>query len=364
MDISNPRRILAVSLEGSEQHLSRVIKDLTGSSPEAASTSLAGTTHDLELKTSYYTASIPIWIDLIASPSEWASSFLSEEAREVLAVLGGLVLVFAIPNAKPATLSGDNDTPSLIRHIGSVVQKGLGGWEWDGVRLAVGIGEGDADEWDELCAEAGLEFVQLKSGQKDKNEFGGMVTREHFHTTLTIYYWPTRYSITTGVTILLTADAFTEKTGISRVKEALESNDWDQLNDDPLSDLDETRSDKSEDAEDFDPESLDFGVDRSDFEGLRMAIWETSRLETGDVDNDLSKQAEADVFKAADVKAAPAPDTNDGVALDRDLDDEDVAKVEKMMRKLQAAREMGEGMSEAQRKRLAARAVEEVMREL
>lgn len=163
---------------------------------------------------------------------------------------------------------------------------------------------------------------------------------------------------------MLTADAFTEKTGISRVKEALESNDWDQLNEDPLSDFDEARSDKSDDAEDFDPESLDFGVDRSDFEGLRMAIWETSRLETGDADNALSKQAETDVSKAADVKAGPAADTNDGEALDRDLDDEDVAKVEKMMRKLQAAREMGEGMSEAQRKRLAARAVEEVMREL
>lgn len=163
---------------------------------------------------------------------------------------------------------------------------------------------------------------------------------------------------------MLTTDAFTEKTGISRVKEALESNDWEQLNEDPLSDFDETRSDKSEDADDFDPESLDFGVDRSDFEGLRMAIWETSRLETGDVDSALSKQPEADVSKAADVKAGPAADTNDGVASDRDLDDEDVAKVEKMMRKLQAAREMGEGMSEAQRKRLAARAVEEVMREL
>ncbi|EHK25959.1 uncharacterized protein TRIVIDRAFT_141948 [Trichoderma virens Gv29-8] len=327
MDISNPRRILAVSLEGSEHHLSRVIKDLTGSSPEAASTSLAGTTHDLELKTSYYTASIPIWIDLIASPSEWASSFLSEEAREVLAVLGGLVLVFAIPNAKPETLTADNDTPGLIRHVGSVVQKGLGGWEWDGVRLAVGIGEGDADEWDELCAEAGLEFVQLKSGQKDKNEFG-------------------------------------EKTGISRVKEALESNDWEQLNDDPLSDFDETHSDKSEDAEDFDPESLDFGVDRSDFEGLRMAIWETSRLEIGDADNTFPKPAESGISKVTDVNAGTAADTNDNETQDRELDDEDVAKVEKMMRKLQAAREMGEGMSEAQRKRLAARAVEEVMREL
>ncbi|KAL7945399.1 hypothetical protein V8C42DRAFT_323026 [Trichoderma barbatum] len=327
MDISNPRRILAVSLEDSEHHLSRVIKDLTGSSPEAASTSLAGTTHDLELKTSYYTASVPIWIDLIASPSEWASSFLSEEAREVLAVLGGLVLVFAIPNAKPAALTAENDTSSVIRHVGSVVQKGLGGWEWDGVRLAVGIGEGDADEWDELCAEAGLEFVQLKSGQKDKNEFG-------------------------------------EKTGILRVKEALESNDWDQLDNDPLSDLDETRSDKSGDAEDFDPESLDFGVDRSDFEGLRMAIWETSRLETGDAETASSKQTEAGASKAADLNAGSAPDTVGGEAHDRDLDDEDVAKVEKMMRKLQAAREMGEGMSEAQRKRLAARAVEEVMREL
>lgn len=170
--------------------------DLTGSSPEAASTSLAGTTHDLELKTSYYTASVPIWIDLIASPSEWASSFLSEEAREVLAVLGGLVLVFAIPNAKPASLTGDNDTPSLIRHVGSVVQKGLGGWEWDGVRLAVGIGEGDdADEWDELCAEAGLEFVQLKSGQKEKNEFGGMVTQEYSHITLSITCLPDTISL-------------------------------------------------------------------------------------------------------------------------------------------------------------------------
>ncbi|KAL7934138.1 hypothetical protein V8C35DRAFT_303321 [Trichoderma chlorosporum] len=327
MDISNPRRILAVSLEGSEQRLSRVIKDLTGTSPEAASTSLAGTTHDLELKTSYYTASIPIWIDLIASPSEWASSFLSEEAREVLAVLGGLVLVFAIPNAKPTSLTADNDAPSLIRHVGSVVQKGLGGWEWDGVRLAVGIGEADADEWDELCAEAGLEFVQLKSGQKEKNEFG-------------------------------------EKTGIARVKEALESNDWEQLNDDPISDFDEARSDKSEDAEDFDPDSLDFGVDRSDFEGLRMAIWETSRLETGDADNALPKEAEKDMPKATEASTSSAANANEGEAQDRELDGEDVAKVEKMMRKLQAAREMGEGMSEAQRKRLAARAVEEVMREL
>lgn len=90
------------------------------------------------------------------------------------------MLVFAIPNEKPAALTQDDQPPSLIRHVGSVVQKGLGGWEWDGVRLAIGIGEGDADEWDELCADAGLEFVQLKSGQMEKNEFGGMIDHLFF----------------------------------------------------------------------------------------------------------------------------------------------------------------------------------------
>ncbi|KAL7811716.1 hypothetical protein V8C44DRAFT_330129 [Trichoderma aethiopicum] len=330
MDISNPRRILAVSLEDSEHHLSRVIKDLTGSSPEPASTSLAGTTHDLDLKTAYYTASVPIWLDIIASPSEWASSFLSEEAREVLAVLGGLVVVFAIPSGSPTALTAENELPSLIRHVGSVLQKGLGGWDWDGVRLAVGIGEGDADEWDELCSEFGMEFVQLKSGQKEKNEFG-------------------------------------EKTGISRVKEALESNDWEQLNDGPLSDFGETRSGKSDDDDgaDFDPESLDFGVDRSDFEGLRMAIWNTGRLDTERPGSASTKQDQADQSKVSEVSSGSAAVAEkDHETEDRELDDEDVAKVEKMMRKLQAAREMGEGMGEAQRRRLAAKAVEEVMREL
>jgi hypothetical protein len=73
--------------------------------------------------------------------------------------------------------------------VGSIVQKGLGGWEWDGVRLAIGIGEGDADEWDELCTEAGLEFVQLKSGLSDKNEFGGKMTPKKIPHILLTTYW-------------------------------------------------------------------------------------------------------------------------------------------------------------------------------
>lgn len=49
---------------------------------------------------------------------------------------------------------------------------------------------------------------------------------------------------------------------------------------------------------------------------------------------------------------------------DDKLGDDDVKKVEQMMRKLQAVRDMSAGLPEAQRKRVAARAVGEVMRDL
>jgi hypothetical protein len=173
-EILNPRRILAVSLDESAQHLSAVVKDLTGAAPEPASTSLAGTTHDLPIKTPYYTATVPVWLDLIADPADWAASFLSDEAKEVLAILGGLVLVFALP--APTDAPAAARTADLIRRVGAVVKDGLGGWAWDGVGLAVGVGEGTADQWDDLSADAGLEFVQVRrAGAKDegRNEYGG-----------------------------------------------------------------------------------------------------------------------------------------------------------------------------------------------
>lgn len=142
------------------------VADLTGSVPSP----LAGSTQDFNLKTAYYEATVPLWIDLIVTPSEWSAAFLSEEAKEVLGVLGGLVVVFPVP-----TTTGAEQTRDLIRCIGDVVKHGLGGWEWDGVGLAVGVGDGRTDEWDEMCAETGLEFVHLvNSGiAQDRNEFGG-----------------------------------------------------------------------------------------------------------------------------------------------------------------------------------------------
>lgn len=141
------------------------------------------------------------------------------------------------------------------------------------------------------------------------------------------------------------------------MKEALEANDWSQL-EAPLSDSEfgdfESSSAKGDvDDKDLDPQKMGFGFDKTDFEGLRRAIWEASQ----DVE-EPTESKETDTSKEGTSEATAA-----GGGL-QDLDEDEIAKIEKMMRKLQAVREAGEGMGEEQRKRMAARAVEEVMRDL
>ncbi|KAK3945767.1 alpha and gamma adaptin binding protein p34 [Diplogelasinospora grovesii] len=367
MEISNPRRILAVSLAESAEVLGKVIKDLTGTHPSPSSSveavdSLAGTTHILSLSTQYYKAEVPVWLDLVSSPSEWSESFLSEEAREVLSVLGGLIIVFSLPPTNPSSSSSTAETRELISQVGRVVKEGLGGWDWDGVSLAICISdhhhvdeeEGGLDEWDDLCAAAGLEFVHhststtttTKNAGDKKNEFG-------------------------------------EKMGMQRVIEALQANDWSA----PDGDLDDDDSDDSEGEHrkggpgkgDWDPESLSFGFDRADFEGLRKAIWSS-----GVNDEEVEVFMNMNMGSSGSI-GGPATETREGgagksrggrqagdlkvdVSDDDELNglggDEDIQKIEGMMLKLQAVRDMSAGMPDEQRKRMAKQAVDEVMKEL
>ena len=140
--------------------------------------------------------------------------------------------------------------------------------------------------------------------------------------------------------------------GIARVLEALESNDWAQVDTGELdSDFDDDETGtkgKDDEDDDLDPESLDFGFDRADFEGLKKAIWS---LEQDEKEDD----------------AGPSEDkkTKDGKDEDNvELDEKEIEKLEGMMRKLQAVRDMSAGLPEEQRKRLAARAVGDVMKDL
>ncbi|EGS17621.1 uncharacterized protein CTHT_0069610 [Thermochaetoides thermophila DSM 1495] len=381
--ITNPRRILAVSLADSANHLSDVIKALTGTapspslSPDQDSSSLAGTTHHITLSTPYYTASVPIWIDLIPSSSstdnaassssstpspasEWASTFLSEEAKEVLAVLGGLILVFVIPppsvtptlsslpaaaavpqpsqpppsssdpeptaSTQPSTILALPDpisplipspslTRDLITQIGRLIHQGLGGWEWDGVTLAIGIsvvgpasagsqlddddGEDVLNGWEDLCAENGMEFVHIPvSALKDKKDKEGEKKRNKFG----------------------------ERVGLERVLEALGSNDW-----------------------------SGGGGGGGGLQGGEggMLTWK-GRDRKGDLDE----------LKKAILGGGGGKHDDEEEEEGGELGEEDVEKLERMMRKLQAVRDATAGMPEEQRKRMAKKAVGEVMREL
>ncbi|KAK3997518.1 hypothetical protein QBC44DRAFT_354546 [Cladorrhinum sp. PSN332] len=326
--ITNPRRILAISHESSAELLTALMTDLTGSPPSPSpftknegdvgeeeekekegGNDLAGTTHHLSLKTKYYTASVPIWLDLISDrPDEWASSFLSEDAKEVLDVLGGIVVVFPVAGDD---IDDGQRHKKMIEQVGKVIKEGLGGWEWGGVSLAIGVGgtqedDGAVDEWDDLCAGLGMEFVHWEGmGQKGEGKEKGK------------------------------RNEYGERVGIERVREALESNDWDSGV--GVNDEDEGEEGGGEEDE------FDFGVGvgkEEDMEALKRAIF-SGGGDGGEGSREKEEEREGD-----------------------DLDDDDIKSLERMMQKLQAVRDMSAGLPEGERKRMAKRAVEEVMKEL
>ena len=144
-----------------------------------ASDTIAGTTHPWPLKTAYYTATIPIWLDEITSPSTWSSEFLAPEAKEVLTALGAFIICFR----KPIDEGELRDVKEMLESVGEVVKEGCG-MAWDGVCLAVAMPQSVApsldksfDEWEELCQDFGFEFVDFEN--KGRNEYSGQSNLLH-----------------------------------------------------------------------------------------------------------------------------------------------------------------------------------------
>lgn len=143
--------------------------------------------------------------------------------------------------------------------------------------------------------------------------------------------------------------------GIPRVLEALEANDWSQASLDDLgSDFGDFEAelgigqdkDTEEKGPDLDPETLGFGFDREDFAGLKQAILEAGQEPEEELPNGESSTS---TTKVAD---------------EENLGDEDIQQIETMIAKLQVVRETAAGLPEEQRKRLAAKAVAEVMKDM
>ncbi|KAI9777852.1 MAG: hypothetical protein M1839_008529 [Geoglossum umbratile] len=295
MDIANPRRILII--EQPDSGVLSLLRDLTGTSPTPTTSTPAGLSHTLPLTTPYYSATIPIWIDQIpaARAPQWAAEYLTPDAADVLRALGAFVYVFR----KPV----DADALAVIKEglgaVGTVVREGYGGGGgglWDGVCLAVGTRQSEkpgldvgAEEWDEVCRAVGFEYVDAEA--RGRNEFG-------------------------------------EPTGLERIKEALEANDWAAADDDTLLPEDEAESGFGAEAAELEREMV----------GLKMAIYGGGEEEGEEEEEEEDGGAGGQEFQ--------------------------VEQLEAVMLRMQAVRDMSADLPEAERRKFAAKAVSDIMKTL
>ena len=187
MEISHPKRILAVSLP--DDGLTSLIKGtkplqlirwflthdigLTNTAPSKSGDTIAGTTHNYSIKTSYYKAEVPIWLDEVTDPKAWSSEFLKPEAREVLTVIGAFIVCFRWPIDE----AGLKAVKLLLENVREVVKEGCG-YGWDGVCLAVAMPQSTTpyleksfEEWEGICQDSGFELIDF--AKKGRNEFSG-----------------------------------------------------------------------------------------------------------------------------------------------------------------------------------------------
>ena len=256
-------------------------------------------THEWDVKTAYYSAKVPIWVDEIPDTEAWRDEFLKPEAKEVIEAVGAWIYCFNKPSSGAVSV----DVEGVMKAIQSI-SKEHAGYGGDTVMLAVAIphskaaliegASADSDEWEDVCMQYGFEYIDYAA--QGKNSFG-------------------------------------EKVGFERLKEALEANEWtsttdeaDELN---INDLDFNADD---DFGDFGTEEAEM---TAELFGMKAALTE-----------------EDDAFEPPDVEDLVPSTKRRSVQVD-DLDS--------MMGKLLAVREQCADLPEAQRKRMAKQAVEELM---
>ncbi|KAG9706881.1 hypothetical protein KCU59_g22365, partial [Aureobasidium melanogenum] len=244
MEIKNPRRILVLGRPDSD--ISRVVKALTNSAPtpDPSTGSLAGVTHEWNIKTAYYTADIPIWIDEITDVEAWKAEFLKPEAKEVVDALGAWIYCFD-SGKKESEDAGEEVTISdqaeqTMKAVDEVVKKACG-IMWDGTKLAMDLTPSNkgkrADAADEICLELGFDYVHIDT--EGKNDYG-------------------------------------EKLGLERAKEILEANEWSALpvddDEDNIGDMDDEQAQMNAELWGMKASLLDPDNDDDEDEGSALQI--------------------------------------------------------------------------------------------
>ncbi|OAX81806.1 hypothetical protein ACJ72_03848 [Emergomyces africanus] len=362
---------------------------LPGSDIGAVTSTFAGyTTHSpLRIETKYYSADIPIWVDELPFPfnttaasllsqshpnesifreagsqsqlphhhsaTAWRSEFLSDEAREVRDVIGAVVVCIERPVARPpvAVPEGDPDISRERENRSEIVQgiKELlsvvaevrnrieeergGGGEVPGLVVLVGKDEG-GKKADGNVNGNGSGIRGLGNGGDDGEleqivEFSTRWWEEELsemgHFELEVVAWDPQTEEGEDK-----RNIFGELQGMSRIREVLQTNEWTStsqgdISTDLLLDSDgETGFDKE--ASELEREMV----------GLRLAI-----------------------EKGGDQTSTYEPDVK--------TDDEnelDVEKMDGLMLRMQAIKDMAAELPEAERKAFAVKAINDIMKDI
>ncbi|KAA6408692.1 MAG: hypothetical protein FRX48_07774 [Lasallia pustulata] len=132
---------------------------------------------------------------------------------------------------------------------------------------------------------------------------------------------------------------FLELTGLARLKEALETNDW-----------------EGDDADGLGFEGLDLGEDDGDGEGGFEA-------EVKEVEREMLEMRRA-IYESGEGREDDGVEGADEKEEEEEGRDIQVEELESMMLKMQAIRDMGADMPSSERKRFAAKAVRDIMKSL
>lgn len=245
---------------------------------------------------------MPIWVDEITDVEEWKSQFLQPEAKEVVEAIGAWVYCVR-------TSTGDGPSKEAEETIKAIqeISEEHAGYGADTVMLAVAMpsnqassnsGEGAAEQWEDVCLEHGFEYVDYRA--MGRNEFG-------------------------------------ERTGFERLKETLEANEW-----------------TATISPDSDPDLDNLSLGDEDDGGVRGGEDAFTRQDEAEMTAELFGMKAA-LAGAEDFE----PEADEFAGMGRQ--EREVEDLDRLMGKLLAVKEQGADLPEAQRKKMAAQAVRELM---
>lgn len=243
---------------------------------------------------------MPIWVDEISYIPEWTTEFLKPEAKEVVEAIGAWVYCFRIS----AGDSPEKEVEETMKAIQQISEEHAG-YGAESVMLAVAMPSGQASNG-------------ISAAQATKEDWEDACLEHGFE----YIDYKTKGKNEVG-----------ERQGFERLKEALEANEWAAT----------VHSDSEPDFDDLDLDEIEDAFTRKDEAEMTAELFGMKAALAGNEDFE------------------PEPEEFGGMGSRKQ--ETQVEDLDRLMGKLMAVKEQSAEMPEVQRRRMAARAVREIMGE-